>query len=230
MDRRGLDFARQVEADGQVAQRRHVQVDRVGQHRRSGRHRDRGRAAEGQHAVAAGHDVGAGLAQRDVGGADAQRRAAELVRHADAHLRTADAGMHNQAQGLVGEGLGLRRQRWTGGRSAPGADPLLACVPQALVGVGTQRQGQAGQRQRAGGQQAAQPRGRSRRRMNGVGQEQRLHLHVCSSLLGSPPAGGTPNLTSPTVANKVRATSNIAQSRSLRRKPMSQGNFIEAAK
>jgi len=103
--------------------------------------------------AAAGDQPGAAGTQADVGGADPQRRAAHFVREAHAHAAAGDAGVDDQAQGLVRKAQRGRRGRRSGRGRAPGGAPGLG----RIGGKGRRRgsdEGRGGKR-RTGAQELA---------------------------------------------------------------------------
>src|SRR6185312_9410872 len=115
-------LARDIEADGKIAERFHLQIDRIANDERAGADDRRRLAAEGQLAIAAGDDALAGtVAQRDMRGTDGELLIAVKIGEADAQPLAAEGRADNEAEGLVLERALIDRDQ-TGD---PGAHPFL---------------------------------------------------------------------------------------------------------
>ena len=111
----------QIDADGDVGQRRQPEGYRVADQQCAGRDRRGFGPAEGELPIRAGHDTGTSVAQPDMGGADGQLAVAVSIGEPHPHGVAADAGAGVHPQCLVAE------RRALGGRGSrrPGADPML---------------------------------------------------------------------------------------------------------
>jgi hypothetical protein len=112
---------RDVEVDREVLAVADAQVDRVAEHARAGPDGDRSPAPEGDPAGGSGDHVGraGGRGPGHADGAEGDIGRAERVGQAQAHGRSAERGVDQHAERLVGEGgadLALRARR-------PGAGP-----------------------------------------------------------------------------------------------------------
>jgi hypothetical protein len=116
----GRQIAGQVDADGQVAERRQGERDGVADQQRAGGDRRARRAAEGQRTVGARHDGRAALAQPHPRRADDERTLSVRVRQPDPERVAAEARPDVHPQRVVAEGHAVGR----GGRRRPGADPV----------------------------------------------------------------------------------------------------------
>src|SRR5262249_35126193 len=117
----GRDLAGQIERDGQVGQRRHVELDRIAEHERARRHRRRLGAAKGELARRARYDCRALVPDPEIGGTDRELAAAIGVRHPHAHSITPDTDAWMHPHGVIVETHPGFTRRWRGG---PGADPM----------------------------------------------------------------------------------------------------------
>ena len=142
----------QIEGDGEVAERRHGEIDGIGDGVRARREGDRVMAGEGHGAAAARRDPRRGRigGAGDLDGFDPQRPRAEGVGEADADALAAQADPHHLAHGRVGQiGLGEAADR-DHLRARPGPDPMRAGPRAAPVRLALRRAGETNSRDEQG--------------------------------------------------------------------------------
>ncbi len=98
---RRAGVAREVEADGQIGQRRHGELDGIADHDDAWRQLDGGAAGKGQRAIGRRDDSRLLVAERDVRGADLDRRTVERVRELHAETLAADARAERHPDRLI---------------------------------------------------------------------------------------------------------------------------------
>ena len=120
-----------IHADGEVAELRHNQIDRVTEEHRAGQNPGRCFPVEQQRTIRSGDDGGILAADRNVRGAHIQGRSAKRVGELYADAASADAGPHNHACRLIVESVRGRRCRggaqWVAGACG-------GCCPGAPAG------------------------------------------------------------------------------------------------
>ena len=142
-------LAGEVEADGEIRDRRHVEIHRIAEQHHARSEGASRFAVEGQAAIRIGNDGRLFPADGEMRRSDHHRRAAERVRQADAQALSADAGAHDHADRLIveparadrlrrgGRAGGRRRRRCRGAVTGlGGAGRTSAC---AVAQVATQR-------------------------------------------------------------------------------------------